>query len=145
MNVSEISPVSFGKIVKVKAPRNIAEEIVSMANGKGRKKLDKKVREIFNDVEYGKALNCVSDGENYILSGKDANVVDGYYGEMFSEIDFAHGYYNGGELAVIASNDAVEACSARISRFIGMAENKQTLNVDYDKETGKIKSMDLIA
>ncbi len=144
MNVCKINPVSFGKIVKVKAPESVARNIASIANGNGGKKLDKQVKQIFDDVEYGRALNCTADGENYVLSGEDAAVVEKFYGDMFSEIDFAHGYYNGGELAVIASDEAIKACNARISYFIGMAEDKQTLKVDYDKETEKIKSIDLI-
>lgn len=72
-----ISPVSFGKVVKVLAPHHEAVRIANAANGAETVSPDvqKQVQDIFDDTEQGHALaiSFRDDSDvSYILSGKES-------------------------------------------------------------------------
>ena len=72
--------VSFGKIVKVSAPLNVAENIAARANNSGTSRLDAQIKNIINDTRQGRAYAyafpdtyCTNPTENesYIFSGAE--------------------------------------------------------------------------
>ncbi len=71
-----ISPISFGKIIKVNAPYEIAKQIEDIANGNLSKRsdLNKSVNNLFDDILKGKAHTFNMDRRtSYIFSGEAGN------------------------------------------------------------------------
>ncbi len=73
----KITPVSFGKTVKVYAPHHEAVRIANAANGAPTvsPEVQKQVKNIFNDTAKGHALAISfnnEEGISYILSGKES-------------------------------------------------------------------------
>ena len=69
-----VNQVSFGKIVKVNAPYEVAKQIEAMANGKPSKNshLNNEVKTLFNDTAQGEAHTFFYDKKMaFILSGKE--------------------------------------------------------------------------
>lgn len=72
----QISPVSFGKIYRVQAPYQIAEQLATEANSESETIVAKRLKTIFGK-EYVE-LHYNSFG-NYLLSGKDRDFCQGKY------------------------------------------------------------------
>ena len=69
-----VNQVSFGKIVKVNAPFDVAKQIEEIANGRKAKstKLDSDVKNLFNDTEKGEAHTFRYDKRvSFIFSGEE--------------------------------------------------------------------------
>ena len=141
-----ISPVSFGKIVKVNAPQHIAEKIAIMANGDGKSKIDKDVKKIFDDIDEGRACVYSPDNENetYIFSGKEGDAFKMSYKRAELVSDYAADYYGDDDFTSAAINEAWSRHRDNVWELLGLCSEKSVLKVDYDNETGKIKSVDLI-
>lgn len=141
-----ISPVSFGKIVKVNAPQHIAEKIAIMANGDGKSKIDKDVKKIFDDIDEGRACVYSPDNENetYIFSGKEGDAFKMSYKSAELVSDYAADYYGDDDFTSAAINEAWSRHRDNVWELLGLCSEKSALKVDYDNETGKIKSVDLI-
>lgn len=75
-----ITPVSFGKTVKVNAPHHEAVRLANAANNKDniqivKPEVEKQLKDIFDDRDKGHALAVSLKGEedvSYILSGKES-------------------------------------------------------------------------
>ncbi|MBQ9245536.1 hypothetical protein IJ182_04635 [bacterium] len=77
--MNNISPVSFGKIIKVVGPQKASENISNIANGKNSQNqtIDEKIRSLFDDVKDGRAVVFpVKSKLTYILSGKESQKYD---------------------------------------------------------------------
>lgn len=76
----QISPVSFGKVVKVQAPMCIVQELADLANGRKQTPLVHDLKTIFDDRKYGIVRPFSINGiDNYLLSGKDAKYYAKHY------------------------------------------------------------------
>ena len=72
----KISPVSFGKIYRVQAPYQIAEQLAATANSKSETTIAEKLKTIFGKEYVGLYYNSFG---NYHLSGKDRDFYQGKY------------------------------------------------------------------
>ncbi len=72
----QISPISFGKVIKLKTPvpYNTLDKVIAIANGDNDKnsQLARKLRKIFNDKKGLPVCDYVNENGIYLLSGKDA-------------------------------------------------------------------------
>lgn len=76
----QISPVSFGKVVKVQAPMCIVQELADLANGRKQTPLVHDLKTIFDDRKYGQVRSFSRNGiDNYLLSGKESAFYDKHY------------------------------------------------------------------
>ena len=81
--MSRVSPISFGRVIRVHAPANIAKNIGEIANGWRHSKISDEIKKIFPDKEqgWGRVIqaNVWNNGhfDSYLISGNDAtNVID---------------------------------------------------------------------
>ena len=103
-----INNISFGRIVKVNAPRYIASKIANIANSNSRKQISKQIKSIFPDknqheckVKYYTDCN----GETYLLSGPDSKFTYMAYkssknSKTYSKIveQYINSHYNGAQI-----------------------------------------------
>lgn len=69
-----VNQISFGKIVKVNAPYEVAKQIEDIANGKNNKNafLNNEVRSLFDDTDKGEAHTYrYNKNTSFIFSGKE--------------------------------------------------------------------------
>ncbi len=73
----QISPISFGKVIKVEAPENIVKKIVFLANEDNKEsRLSCDLNAIFNDKKEGPVKSCNSVNGSYLVSGKDISFIE---------------------------------------------------------------------
>ena len=72
-----VNAISFGKIMKVRASLDVAEEISRLANSKSKSSVARQIRAIFPDIQYGR-LRPYQDsfGDVFLLSGADSQIMD---------------------------------------------------------------------
>ena len=75
-----ISPVSFGRTIRVNAPLNVAQRMADIANqdkkvkDKKERKVQKELKSILSDTRMGCAQAFEVSGDSYIVSGVDSIV-----------------------------------------------------------------------
>ncbi len=144
MNVGKVGSIGFGKVIKVNAPSDIATRIVDMANGKGKGKADLQVKAIFDDVSKGKAVKFENGDDIFILSGEEGKELHQLDIQLAEAMYRPHAYYGGDSIAATESNEAYEYYYGKMLELVKVAADKQTLDVKYNKNTGKVKSVNLV-
>ena len=73
-----ISPISFGRIVKINAPLSVTQRMVDIINqdksvsDKKERKVQQELKSIFSDTTLGEAQAVDVDGVSYIFTGDDS-------------------------------------------------------------------------
>lgn len=99
-----ISPVSFGKTVRVNMPEESVYELANLVNsrfaGRADRQLQKDAKAIFSDTYEGCAVVCSPDeGKSYyILSGLDASRLNNIRRKINENLELAASLYEEGPL-----------------------------------------------
>ena len=144
-----ITPLSFGRIVKVNAPVAIAEKIADIANGKKDHPLSRTTKNIFLDsmtedvVAFGSPKNA---SVAYLFSGADAKKAMDIKGEMIDECDKMCSYYHGeDDLVNAAFASAAEHAGKKLNELIEGTKHISSMNVIPTNDGSDIKFIDLNA
>ena len=142
-----VNSVSFGKVILVKAPLVVAEEITDLANGRNKTALSKQVKSIINDRKYGKAHAYPSNnskGISYIFSGKEGRKFWRSHREAWDRMNNAPNTYRDDLVADIAVDYAWRKHNERVDELINSSKMITIMGVEYDK-SGNIKSINVNA
>ena len=76
----EISPISFGKVIRVDAPLNITEKLATLCKSEEDTQIAKDLKRIFDDRDNNKikAYGTLGVG-NYLISGKNYDDTEEIY------------------------------------------------------------------
>lgn len=144
-----ITPLSFGRIVKVNAPLNIAQKVADIANWDKNHLLSKSVGNIFCDSgeEDVIAFNPTkNESVSYLFSGADAKKAMDIKGEMIDECDRMCSYYHGEEdLVDAAFASASERAGEKLNKLIEGTKHISSMNVIPTNDGSDIKFIDLNA
>ncbi len=142
-----IAPLSFGRIVKVNAPLNVAEKVADLVNGKENGPAARKAKGIFCDSGSGEAiaLNPTrKQNESYIFSGLDARKAREIETDMRIECERACNYYHGdSDLVNAAFADAGDRACKKLNELIRTKRHAEHLNVVPSNDGSEIKFLDL--
>ena len=144
-----ISPLSFGRIVKVNAPLEISEKIADIANSKKVHPLARTTRSVFYDTSKGDVV-AFNPTENksvsYLFSGLDAQKAMDIKGEMIDECDKMCSYYHGeDDLVDAAFASAAERAGKKLNELIASQKHISMMNVIPTNDGSDIKFIDLNA
>lgn len=144
-DIQVIPKISFGNIIKVNAPLKSAEQIVLYSKAKTPSgTLLKKILNEGKQKPY--AFELPSDEKvSYIVTGKDAAAYWASYCSAWGGADCCAYSHHGGDDDYIAAlaNDICDIHQTKVSQ---MVENSAVseLDVQYDDETGEMKSVNII-
>ncbi len=146
----KVSPISFGKVVKLNQPKNIGYNIADIANnssGQFNSKTDKKIQKLFPDKKDGKVIveSIGNDSETYLFSGKESIKANDIVQKMYYECEHYCTYYHGEDDLVQPSFErACERADRQLRDLIKEAGNVPTLNIEFEEGSKrKIKSLDI--
>lgn len=144
-----ITPLSFGRIVKVNAPLNIAEKVADIANSRNKHPLSRITKNIFLDSGE-KDVVAFNPTENksisYLFSGSDAQKAMDIKSEMLDECDRMCSYYHGEEdLVNAAFSSASECAGKKLNDLIVANKHISSMNVIPTNDGSDIKFIDLNA
>ncbi len=144
-----ITPLSFGRIVKVNAPINIAQKVADIANWNKKHPLSRNVGNIFCDsgendvVAFSPTKN---KNVSYLFSGADAKKAMDIKGEMIDECDKMCSYYHGeDDLVDAAFASASERAGEKLNKLIEGTKHISSMNVIPTNDGSDIKFIDLNA
>ncbi len=146
-----ISPVSFGRTVKVNAPYHIAQQAANLVNdfnvSPEEKKVQKQLKSLFSDRSKDGEARVISLDKNtsYILSGDESEKANTFRFEMEEAIEAAGEYYGSGKLLDISIETESERYEDLIKSLISKTEDGTILDIDYDENRQQIKSINLIS
>ena len=87
-----ISPVSFGKVIKVNAPEAVVDELADIANSKEKTRLARDLKALFNDRKNGKVQRYSNGIDTFLLSGIDSKYLDREYAR-YTNYNLANQYF----------------------------------------------------
>ncbi len=150
-----ISPVSFGRTIKINnAGYGVAEHVADLVNRnrpqKGEERVQQQLKTLFYDSKVGKARalevsSCEEGNGDYIVTGNASNIINKilepfdflideirsrHDGEYSKEEDYAMNYYSRFE------DD--------VNQVIADTKENVAINIDYDYDQQKIKSIKLV-
>lgn len=142
-----VTPLSFGRIVKVNAPLEVADKVTDLVNGKGRGEVAKVAKGIFCDYGSGEAVAYNPTGRknvSYIFSGSDANKAREIETDMRIECERVCDYYHGDtELVNAGFANASDRAFEKLNALIKSKNHVASLNVLPSNDGSEIKFLDL--
>lgn len=144
-----IAPLSFGRIVKVNAPLEVADKVTNLVNGKGKSMQARIAKGIFCDYESGAAVAYNPTGRknvSYIFSGSDANKAHEIETDMQIECERVSDYYNcDTELVNAGFASARDSAYEKLNALIESKKHVASMNVVPTNDGSDIKFIDLNA
>ena len=137
--------INFGKIIKINAPYDAAEQIAFIANGYRTKntKLNRDIKKLFPDIKAGRAYPYSdSDNTSYIFSGIEGKKFLDSQNQAQFEIDYFSDILNE-EQRLIQETASTEFHKDRVKQIISSAKLKE-VNVDYDTKYKLVKGINII-
>ena len=142
-----VNPISFGKVILVKAPLKEAQKIADIANEDHKTRLAKKVKRIINDTQDGKAyaysFNPLSD-KSYIFSGKEGYEFGKSHSVAFAETNYIETYWFKSRSSAAKIARAWELHAQNVNKIISSAQNRPIIDIEYNKK-GEISNVNLNA
>ena len=137
-----ISPVSFGKTVRVFMPENSAYELANILNSKSvkvdEKALQEDAKEIFDDTFEGHAVVCSpDDGKSfYILSGNEASRLHDIRVKVIDTLEAICSLYEEGTLLDRNINYIFKRENQEVNNLISGTKESFILSKYEDDTTG---------
>ena len=141
--------ISFGKVLKINAPRYIADGIIEKAQRKEISPLNRKAGRLLGNCKDAHAYSF-DENESYIFTGTDGQKFWQSHCKAWDKMDDAHEYYHGDvDFINPMVEEAWENHDNTVREIISSADKIHELNVRYGDNTGykqvNIKSIDVIA
>jgi len=145
------SSISFGKTIKINGSEIAAYSAANLINNpkqeKGCKKIQKELKQIFNDTtKNGDAFvyTIPKENETFILTGKESEKANRLFTEMLDDTDEAGSYYGAGELFQLAAQTAVERFQEQIQKLINETKEDFEISLAYNRDKDKIQRLDIL-
>lgn len=144
-----VSPISFGKIVKLNQSKYIGYNIADIANnvgGKHNSKIDKKIQKLFPDKKDGSVVaTSLNEETSYLFSGEEGKKANKILEQMYWECEHFCTYYHGeDDLVQPAFERACERADKELRALINATPKIPVLNIELEEGSQrKIKSMDI--
>ena len=146
----KVSPISFGKIVKLNQPKYIGYNIADIANnnsGKFNSKTDKKIQKLFPDKKEHQVIATEVNDENstYLFSGEEGKKANKILEQMYWECEHYCTYYHGeDDLVQPAFETACQKAGKDLKALVHDAKKITVLNIELEEGSQrKIKSIDI--
>ncbi len=146
-----ISPISFGRTVKVNAPYHVAQQAANLVNDYNvspeEKKVQKQLKTLFFDrTKDGEArVYSTSPNTSYIFSGEESEHANALRFEMEEAIEAGREYYGADNpLADITFECESDRYEDLMKLLISETHDGTELDIDYDETKGQIKSINLM-
>lgn len=147
----KITPISFGKTVKINASETAAHEAASLINNpqvdKCCKTVQNKLKQTFNDVtQRGEAYvyTIPEEKETFILTGKESEKASEYYEDMIDDTEEMGRYYGAGHLLDISINATFERFQERMKSLINSTRENYEILLDFDERKSKIHKVEIV-
>ncbi|MBQ8887764.1 MAG: hypothetical protein IJY61_08700 [Candidatus Gastranaerophilales bacterium] len=138
-----ISPVSFGRTVKINAPLKVAQRMSELINqnrsvqDREERTSQQKLKTLFYDANVGSAQAVEVDEGIYIVSGEDSQAVSDLKLDTGIHINAAKNAYGDSEDFAKIKEEEIKRCNEYLNLIVQM--NKEAISIfpKYGYETSK--------
>ncbi len=144
-----ISPISFGKTIKVNSSASNAEKIAYYANGCRLKGTDlnvsRQAKEIFNDAQEGEAtvVGLKDSGDIYIVSGKESTKIKELQNKLFDTITSSYNNHGAGSLCCDMCNIAHQEYLEGVERIVRATRAPYSIDVQTNPDNKQITRLNI--
>ncbi len=142
-----ISPVSFGRTIKVNAPLNVAKRAAKLVNmdktvvsSKNEKEVQRKLIKLFYDSTQGAAQAVSVNGQSYIVTGEESQRVADLKFDRGFQLDAAEKLYGKGEMYDIVKGAEDDRYDDLLKGIIYETEEPVSVSFKYAKASHRAKS-----
>lgn len=156
-----ISPVSFGRTIKVNAPLNVAHRMAELVNqsksvqDKNEKTSQQALKTIFYDSNLGSAQALEINGETYIVTGETSRFVSDVKLDAAIYITSAKKEYGEDETFEKIKESEIKRCNEYLSLIVKHSNESLSISTKYENNNSvsdsiqvadriKIKSINLM-
>ena len=156
-----ISPVSFGRTIKINAPLNVAQRMAELINqnrsvqDREEKSVQQKLKTMFYDANVGSAQAVDVNGKSYIVTGETSYAVSDLLLDTAIHINAAKNAYGESEMFKMVEDEENKRCQEYLDLIIENSEEPISLStkyIDVPKEKGlesvesrvKIKTINVV-
>ena len=144
-----ISPVSFGKIIRVNGSMEAAQKAVDLINNPAKNKDEKEnqdqLRKIFNDRACFATQVISANGKPYILSGIDSEEAEYLRRDTIAEIERVAQECGDGDMLDIEIEVQGDYYQAQLETMVKKHSDARDLHLGFNKNTKEITSIDFRA
>ena len=156
-----ISPVSFGRTIRVNAPLNVAQRMADLVNqtrdveDRDERSSQQKLKTIFYDSNVGRAQTVSIDNKSYIVTGEESIRVSDARLDMTIHVFDAKGTYGEGDMLELVKDEETKRCNEFLDVIVKHSAEPVSIlpkynnvpkskEVDSDQTRVKIKSINVI-
>lgn len=142
-----VSPISFGRTVKVNAPLAVTKQAVELINNpqtkKGEAKVQQQLKTLFYDSDEGKAKAVCVNGQSYILTGKDSQSLKALENARECQLYAAKKNYGESPMYDLVKDSEDDRYTDLVKLLVAETEEPVELNLEYQKRKHRIKSINI--
>ena len=138
-----ISPVSFGRTVKINAPLKVAHRMAELINQSRNvkdmeeKSAQQRLKAMFYDSNVGSAQALEVNGESYIVTGETSHLVSDIRLDSAIHINSAKNTYGDSKDFARIREEEIKRCNEYLSIIVQMNKEAICITPQYGYETSK--------
>lgn len=145
MNIN--NNISFGRVVRVKAPIKVAKQIADIANGElesGNNLVDEKICSTFRDLTEGRAIAVTGKhGKSYIISGMQTKEYDMAHDYAMREIMWANDVFGSTDKGESRCSEIMDCFDSNIKYIISKEKPQLNMRVKAKVNQDKVNLIDV--
>ena len=138
-----ISPVAFGRTVKVNAPLNVAQRMAEIINqsrsvqDREERTSQQKLKSMFYDANIGSAQALEIDGQSYIVTGEESRAISDLKLDTAIHINSAKNTYGDSKDFARIKEEEIKRCNEYLELMVQMNKEAICITPQYVYETSK--------
>lgn len=138
-----ISPVNFGRTIKVNAPLNVAHRMAELVNqnryvpDSEERSAQQRLKSLFYDANVGSAQALDINGESYIVTGETSHSVSDIRLDSAVHIMAARKTYGDSKDLARIREEEIKRCNEYLSIIVQMNKEAISITPQYGYETSK--------
>lgn len=138
-----ISPVSFGRTVKVNAPLNVAQRMAEIINqsrsvqDKEERSSQQKLKTMFYDANIGSAQAIEVEECTYIVTGEESRAISDLKLDTAIHINSAKNTYGDSKDFARIKEEEIKRCNEYLALMVQMNKEAISITPKYGYETSK--------
>lgn len=138
-----ISPVSFGRTVKINAPLNVAQRMAEIINqsrsvqDREERTSQQKLKSMFYDANIGSAQALEIDGQSYIVTGEESRAISDLKLDTAIHINCAKNTYGDSKDFARIKEEEIKRCNEYLELMVQMNKEAISITPKYGYETSK--------
>ena len=138
-----ISPVAFGRTVKVNAPLNVAQRMAEIINqsrsvqDREERTSQQKLKSMFYDANIGSAQALEIDGQSYIVTGEESRAISDLKLDTAIHINSAKNTYGDSKDFARIKEEEIKRCNEYLELMVQMNKEAICITPQYGYETSK--------